>query len=315
MEVAAAAPAAAWLLGATEELVRVAGESERGESDPGPGLGLGLGGRGGWRPAAAGVAGGAAGWAIRRAQQMDAAAGAVGTAAELLAAAVAALGGGGVDGGGMEESTLEAAAAAAAELAAAVYDATPPDPSSPEASTFDGGVVSRGGGVTLGDGSDGSFSLDRGRQLSAPQPISSGDGDANDVTAAIPSSFSSPAAPAHAFPTAAAAVFRAAPSPLWSAPLARYIAAPPAERLAALLSDGTRSRRPEAVAAALGTAAVGAVLANDGGGEALRAWLVRMAAAGRIDVAAAATAWIASGSAAGENAGGSGAGGSAGGKP
>ena len=72
-----------------------------------------------------------------------------------------------------------------------------------------------------------------------------------------------------------------------------YVAAPAAERLAALLADA--ARRPEAVAAALGTAAVGGVLTGDGGGDALRAWLVGVAAAGRIDAVAAATEWIGSG--------------------
>ena len=81
--------------------------------------------------------------------------------------------------------------------------------------------------------------------------------------------------------------------PLWSAPLATYVGADAAGRLGALLSDA--ARHPEAVAAALGTPAVGGVLAGEGGGAALRAWLVSAAAAGRVEVAAAAVEWLSAG--------------------
>jgi hypothetical protein len=75
-------------------------------------------------------------------------------------------------------------------------------------------------------------------------------------------------------------------SPLWSAPLATYVDAPVAERLASLLGDA--STRPERVAGALATNAVGAVLTDEGGGGALVGWIREVAAAGRVDVVAAA---------------------------
>ena len=99
-------PSAAWLAVATEEMARC--------NIP-------------WQPAAARVEGGAAAWAAARARRMDDLAGAVGPAAELLAAASSALGAHSPDG----SSSLEAQARAAAELAAAVYEADPPDPTSP----------------------------------------------------------------------------------------------------------------------------------------------------------------------------------------
>ena len=75
-------------------------------------------------------------------------------------------------------------------------------------------------------------------------------------------------------------------SPLWSAPLATYVDAPVAERLASLLGDA--STRPERVAGALATNAVGAVLTDEGGGGALVGWIREVAAGGRVDVVAAA---------------------------
>ena len=83
---------------------------------------------------------------------------------------------------------------------------------------------------------------------------------------------------------------------LWSAPLADYVAAPPADRLAVVLSDAARSTDPATVVGALRSTATAAVLARAGGGAALRAWLIAVTTAGHVDVAAAAMEWIGGGS-------------------